>query len=101
MVPTSAPHDFSRQEIDRMSAVAAKATITIIDTALMVKTRVAQEELETLELVEKARAVLMRRQGIGRDEAWDRIRHYSTGSLESPRRVAETILLSENMSGQL
>jgi transcriptional regulator with GAF, ATPase, and Fis domain len=94
-------HDFSKEEIDRMSAVAAKASITIMNTELMVKTRVAQEELETQTLVGRAREVLMRRQGIGEDEAWHRIRHYSSESLNSPRRVAETILLSDAMGGHL
>ncbi|MFH0727960.1 MAG: GAF and ANTAR domain-containing protein [Pseudomonadota bacterium] len=88
--------DFTKEEIDRMSAVVATAAITIRNTELMVKTRVAMEELETQALVGKAREVLMRRQGIGEDEAWRRLRHYSKESLESPRRVAETILLSEN-----
>jgi GAF domain-containing protein len=89
-------HDFSKEEIGRMSAVVAKAAITIRNTELMVKTRVAMEELESQSLVGKAREVLMRRQGIGEDEARHRIRKYSTKSLESPRRFAETILLSEN-----
>ena len=95
------PRNFSTEEIKRMSAVADKAAITIINTGLMVETRVAQEELETLQLLVKAREVLMRRQKIGKDEALGIIRHYSTESLKSPRRVAETILLSDAMDAPL
>ena len=57
---TSEPHEFSEAEINLITAVANQAAIAIVNTELMVKTKVIQEELETRKLVERAKEVLMR-----------------------------------------
>lgn len=92
---TAKPHVFTFEETGRISSVAEKVATTILNTKLMVKTRVAQEELESQHLIQRAGEVLMRRQGIGEEEAMRLIRQYCVESLMSPRRVAETILLSD------
>ena len=44
---TSEPHDFTQTEIDLLTTVANQAAVAILNTELMVKKKVIQEELET------------------------------------------------------
>jgi len=50
---TDEPHEFSDTEINLVTAVANQAAVAILNTELIVKTKVIQEELETRKLVEK------------------------------------------------
>ena len=74
-----------------------QAAIAILNTELMVKTKVIQEELETRKLVEKAKEVLMRRRNMKGDEAYRWIQKRSMDSRKSMRNVAEAILLSDEI----
>jgi len=92
---TAETHDFSDTEVNLIKAVANQAAVAILNTELMVKTKVIQEELETRKLLERAKEVLMRRRNIKADEAHRWIQKRSMDSRESMRRVAEAILLSD------
>ncbi len=92
---TSQPHDFSETEVNLIKTVANQAAAAIINTELMVKTKVIQEELETRKLVERAKEVLMRRRKIDGNNAFRWIQKRSMDSRKSMRHVAEAILLSE------
>jgi len=94
---TSEPHDFSETEVNLITAVANQAAAAILNTELMVKTKVIQEELETRKLVERAKEVLMRRRKMNADEAFRWIQKRSMDSRKSMRQVAEAILLSEEL----
>ncbi|MDY6881580.1 MAG: GAF and ANTAR domain-containing protein [Desulfatiglans sp.] len=94
---TSEPHNFSGAEIDLITAVAHQAAVAILNTELMVKTKVIQEELETRKLVEKAKEVLMVRRKLDGDEAYRWIQKRSMDSRKSMRRVAEAIILAEEL----
>jgi signal transduction protein with GAF and PtsI domain len=94
---TSVPHKFSETEVNLITTVANQAAVAILNTELMVKTKVIQEELETRKLVERAKEILMRRRKIGVDEAYSWIRKRSMDTRKSMRRVAEAILLSEEL----
>ena len=91
---TSEPHEFSKAEINLITAVANQAAIAIVNTELMVKTKVIQEELETRKLVERAKEVLMRRRKMKGGEAYRWLQRRSMDSRKSMRQVAEAILLS-------
>jgi AmiR/NasT family two-component response regulator len=82
-----------------LAAVASQAAICIESTELMVKTKVIQEELEIRKLVERAKGVLMKRQGLSEDEAFKRIRKASMDSRKTMRDIAEAILLTDKMGG--
>jgi len=94
---TSAPYEFTETEINLVTAVANQAAVAILNTELMVKTKVVQEELETRKLVERAKEVLMRRRNLKANEAYRWIQKRSMDSRKSMRRVAEAVLLSDEI----
>lgn len=94
---TSSPYEFSDTEVNLLTAVANQAAVAILNTELMVKTRVIQEELETRKIIERAKEILMKRRGMKIDEAFHWIRKRSMDSRKSIRSVAEAILLSDEM----
>ena len=94
---TSYPHKFTKNEINILTTVANQAAIVIENAELMVKTKVVQEELETRKLVERAKGILMREQGMGEEEAFRKIQKQSMDLRKSMRDIAEAIILIENM----
>ena len=58
---TTTPHDFTRTELNLFRTVANQAAVAILNTELMVQTKVIQEELESRKLIERAKEVLMSR----------------------------------------
>lgn len=92
---TSKPHNFTKNEINMLTAVANQAAMVIENTELIVKSRVIQEELETRKLVEKAKGILMKEQGLAEDEAYRVIQKYSMDSRKSMRQVAEAIVMAQ------
>ena len=94
---TAVPHSFTEPEINLITAVANQAAVAIINTELMVKSKVIQEELETRKLVERAKEVIMNRKKINGNEAFRWIQKQSMNSRKSMRQIAEAILLSEDI----
>ncbi|MFA6320662.1 MAG: GAF and ANTAR domain-containing protein [Candidatus Omnitrophota bacterium] len=94
---TSNPHKFTKNEINILTTVANQAAIVIDNAGLMVKTKVAQEELETRKLVERAKGILMREQAMSEEEAFRRIQKQSMDLRKTMREIAEAIILIENM----
>ena len=94
---TDKPHEFSDTEINLVTAVANQAAVAILNTELIVKTKVIQEELETRKLVERAKEVLTRRRGMTGEQAYRWIQKRSMDSRKSIRNVADAILLSEEV----
>ncbi len=94
---TAEPHEFSEPEVNLITTVANQAAVAILNTELMVKTKVIQEELETRKLVERAKEILMRRRNLKGDEAYRWIQKRSMDSRKSIRHVAEAILLSDEI----
>ena len=94
---TAKAHKFSETEVNLITTVANQAAVAILNTELMVKTKVIQEELETRKLVEKAKEVLMRRRNMTGDQSYRWIQKRSMDSRKSIRNVAEAILLSDEI----
>jgi two-component system, response regulator PdtaR len=94
---TSTLHVFSETEVNVIRTVANQAAVAILNTELMVKTKVIQEELKTRKLVDRAKEVIMRRRNMEVDEAFRWIQKRSMDSRKSIREVAEAILLSEEL----
>jgi AmiR/NasT family two-component response regulator len=94
---TSSPYRFSETEVNLITTVANQAAVAILNTELMVKTRVIQEELETRKLVERAKEVLMRRRNMSGAQAYRWIQKRSMDSRKSILHVAEAILLSDEL----
>ena len=94
---TAELHEFSETEVNLVTAVSNQASVAILNTELMVKTTVIQEELETRKLVERAKEILMRRRKIEGDAAYRWIQRRSMDSRKSMRHVAEAVLLSDEI----
>ncbi|MBC8440154.1 MAG: GAF and ANTAR domain-containing protein [Deltaproteobacteria bacterium] len=94
---TATPHDFSDTEVNLLRAVANQSAIAIVNTELMVKTRVIQEELEARKKIEQAKEVLMHNRKMTGDEAYGWIRKRSMDSRKSIREVAEAVVLSHEI----
>ena len=94
---TASPHEFNDTEIYLITTVANQAAMAIVNTELMVKTKVIEEELETRKLVERAKEILMRKRNISGNDAFRWIQKRSMDSRKSMRHVAEAILLSEEL----
>jgi signal transduction protein with GAF and PtsI domain len=94
---TSEPHDFSETEVNLITAVANQAAVAIMNTELLVKTKVIQEELETRKLVERAKDVLIKKRNINSNEAYRWLQKRSMDSRKSMRQIAEAVILSEEI----
>ena len=94
---TAVPHEFTEPEINLLTAVANQAAVAIMNTELMVKSKVIQEELETRKLVERAKEIIMNRKKISGNEAFRWIQKQSMNSRKSMRQISEAILLSEDI----
>ena len=95
---TATPHAFSNTEINLFTAVANQAAVAILNTELMVKTKVIQEELETRKMVERAKEILMHRREISGKEAFRWIQKRSMDSRKPIRYIAEAVILAEDIS---
>ena len=95
---TSEPHHFLGAEVNLITAVANQAAVAILNTELMVKSKVIEEELETRKLVERAKEILMRRRQIDGEQAYRWIQKKSMDSRKSMRQVAEAVLLSDELN---
>lgn len=95
---TATPHAFSNTEINMLTTVANQAALAILNTELVVKTKVIQEELETRKMVEKAKEILMHRRKMKADEAFRWIQKRSMDSRKPLRHIADAIILSEDIA---
>ncbi len=94
---TAEVYDFSETEVNLLTAVANQAAVAILNTELMVKTKVIQEELETRKLVERAKEILMHRMAFKGDAAYRWLQKRSMDTRKSMRQVAEAVILSEEI----
>ncbi len=94
---TCEPRDFSGAQVNLLTAVANQAAVAILNTELMVKTRVIQEELAARKKIEMAKEILMHQRTITGDQAYSWMRRHSMDSRKSMLEVAEAILLSHEM----
>lgn len=94
---TSEPYDFSETEVNLLTAVANQSAIAIVNTELMVKTRVIQEELEARKKIEQAKEILMHTRNMTGADAYGFIRKKSMDTRKSIREVAEAVILSNEL----
>ncbi len=93
-VYTVDPYEFTKSDIDLLSAAANQAAVAIENTELLVKTKVIQEELDTRKKVEKAKGILMKEKNLSENEAYNLIRKSSMNKRVSMKEIAEAIIIS-------
>lgn len=94
---TSTPHDFSKTDINLLTTVANQAAVAILNTELIIKTKIIQEELRSRKKIERAKEIIMERHAINGDDAYRWIQKRSMDSRKSMLEVAEAILLSNEL----
>lgn len=94
---TGTPHDFSETEVNLLRAVANQSAVAIVNTELMVKTKVIQEELEARKKIEQAKEILMLNRNMNGDQAYKWLRKRSMDSRKSIREVADAVILSNEI----
>lgn len=98
---TTEAYGFKQSDIDLLSVVANQAAVAIENTELLVKTKIIQEELEARKKIERAKGILMKTKGLNEDQAYALIRKYSMDRRLSMKDVAEAIILSYEIKGEL
>lgn len=91
---TTSEYKFSKSDIKLLSTVADQAAVAIENTELMVKTKIIQEELEARKVIERAKGILMKDQGLSEEEAYNLMRRSSMNKRVSMKEIAEAVLLS-------
>jgi len=94
---TAVPHDFSETEVNLLTAVANQSAVAILNTELMVKTKVIQAELEARKKIEQAKEILMHQRNMTGNDAYRWLQKRSMDSRKSIREVAEAVILSNEI----
>jgi signal transduction protein with GAF and PtsI domain len=97
---TSDLHLFSDDEIQLLQAVANQSGIAIEHTRALEKAVEAQEALETRKVIERAKGILMREQGLTEETSFRLIQRQAMDRRKSMKEVAEAIILSQEIQQQ-
>ena len=95
---TPAPHEFSQTEIEILTSIASQAAVAIENTELMVKSRIIQEELEARKIIERAKGILMKEEGVSEEEAYLRVQKFSMDRRKTMREIAEAIIMAAEIN---
>ena len=94
---TSKKHNFSKHELDLLTALANQAALAIENAELDLRVRSAEEALTTRKLVERAKDILSLDANIPSSEAYRLIQKQSMNMRKSMREVAEAIILAKDI----
>jgi signal transduction protein with GAF and PtsI domain len=94
---TSRTHDFTPGEVELIQAVANQAAIAIEHTQAIEKAMEAQEALESRKIIERAKGIIMRRQGLSEDSAFRLLQRQAMDRRKSMKEIAEAVILSEDI----
>ncbi|MBI4549869.1 MAG: ANTAR domain-containing protein, partial [Candidatus Omnitrophica bacterium] len=92
-----AGRQFSQEEIRMLVAVANQAAVAIENARLRAEMQTALEELETRKKVDRAKAILIGRDGLTEAEAHRMLQRESMDRRHTMKAVAEAIILSEEL----
>ena len=97
---TSEEHEFAKDDISLLQAVANQCASAIIQTRLLTEKLSAQEALETRKLVERAKSVLMRKRSLSEPEAFRELQKQSMDRRKSMKEIAEAVLLADDLGNK-
>ena len=97
---TSKKHEFSKHELDLLTALANQAAIAIENAELDLRARSAEEALTTRKVVERAKEILCQDANIPPSQAYRLIQKQSMDMRKSMREVAEAIILAKDIRGK-
>ena len=94
---TSKQHEFSKTELNILSALATQAAMAIENAELALRANSAEEALFTRKVVERAKDILAQEANIAPQEAYRLIQKQSMDSRKSMRDIAEAIILTRDL----
>lgn len=97
---TSQKHEFTKHELQLLTALANQAAVAIENAELDLKARSAEEALVVRKLVERAKDILSQEANISAGEAYRLIQKQSMDSRKTMREVAEAIILAKDVRGR-
>jgi len=97
---TSRKHEFTKNELAILTALANQAAVAIENAELDVRARTAEEALTTRKLIERAKDILSQEANILPSEAYRLIQKQSMDSRKTMREIAEAIILAKDIKGK-
>ena len=97
---TSKKHEFTRTELNILSALANQAALAIENAELALRAHSAEEALLTRKVVERAKEILAEEANILPQEAYRLIQKQSMDSRKSMRDVAEAIIMTNDLKSK-
>lgn len=94
---TSEPHRFSQNEVNVIKSIASQAAVVIENFRLVVESQIIKEELEDRKAIERAKGILMERESLNEQDAYNLIRKHSMDRRKTMREISEALILSEEM----
>jgi GAF domain-containing protein len=94
---TSKKHEFTKTELNILSALATQAAMAIENAELALRANSAEEALFTRKTVERAKEILAQEANIAPQEAYRLIQKQSMDSRKSMRDIAEAIILTHDL----
>lgn len=94
---TSKKHEFTKTDLDILSALANQAALAIENAELALRARSAEEALLTRKLVERAKEILAMEVNILPSEAYRLIQKQSMDTRKSMRDISEAIILTYDL----
>ena len=92
---TSKKHKFTSREIKLVSAVGNQAAIAIHNRSLAEEKESLATKLEERKLVERAKVILMKKEGLSEDDAYRKMQKQSMDSRRSMKEIAEAVTLTQ------
>lgn len=96
---TSKKHKFTEREVKLVSAVGNQAAIVIHNRKLAEEKETLSAKLEERKLIERAKGLLMKKQGLSEDEAYIKMRKQSMDNRRSMKEIAEAVILTYEIKG--
>jgi len=90
-------HSFTADEIQLVRAVSNQAAVAIEHTRAIEKAIAAEEALETRKVIERAKGILMRQQGLSEEASFRLIQRQAMDRRKTMKEVAEALILSEEL----
>ncbi len=97
---TSKKHEFSKEEMAVLTALANQAALAIENAELDLRARSAEEALTTRKVIERAKEILAQEANILPSEAYRLIQKQSMDSRKTMREIAEAIILTKDIKGK-
>jgi GAF domain-containing protein len=97
---TSQKHEFTRAELNILTALANQAALAIENAELALRAHSAEEALYTRKVVERAKEILAGEANISPQESYRLIQKQSMDSRKSMRDIAEAIILAHDLKSK-